>query len=93
MEGMKAKRVNVTLSDEDVEYYESVNPGCTVLRDYVIEISYKGISITYVIFNGPYTVISMVRDCGKCYRLSWAGKLYNIDKKTFEITPVPEHFL
>lgn len=93
VKNMKAKLVNNMLTDDDIKYYESVNPGFTVADNKcVLEISlidgyYNGTSIGFVIFNGSYTDKNMVRDCGKRYQLSWGGRLYNIDKKTLEITP------
>lgn len=94
MTNMKAKRVNNTLSDDEIKYFESVNHGYKVSKNCCVEISwvdgyYKGSSCIYVVFKGHSAANEMVLDCGSCYRFAWGGTLYNIDKGTLEITPVP----
>lgn len=86
---MKVKRIISTLSDTDIKYYESANPGWTVSKDYCLAISWdNGTSCTYVVFNGPFTLNNMCRDCGQYYELAAGGMLYNIEKETLEIAPV-----
>lgn len=85
---MRAKIIINNLSDADIRYYETNNPGWTVSKDYCIDISWdSGTTCTYVIFNGPFTLNNMCRDCRHYYELAADGALYTIEKETLEMTP------
>ena len=78
------------LSQEDTDYYTSMNKGFTATAD-CLKVTYEsGESETYVIFKGNWTPYGMVRDCGDHYiRARYCG-YERIDKDTLTVTEYVE---
>lgn len=71
------------LSESEIKYYEDINPGWTVKTTNCLLVTFEdGTSMTYIIFDGPWTKANMCRDCGSYYVISIGNniqKVYQFD--------------
>lgn len=71
------------LSESEIKYYEDINPEWTVKTTNCLLVTFEdGTSMTYIIFDGPWTKANMCRDCGSCYEISIGNtiqKVYQFD--------------
>lgn len=71
------------LSESEIKYYEDINSGWTVKTTNCLLVTFEdGTSMTYIIFDGPWTKANMCRDCESYYEISIGNniqKVYQFD--------------
>lgn len=83
-------KYEVIHTDEDLSFYERVNPGFKTTGELLVhtydDYPLKNCQTTLVVFKGRYTASGMCRDCGDHYIIANYSSYDRIDKGTMKLT-------
>lgn len=86
---MYITRLENHIGDSEKRYFEKLNHGWTVPTKDCIAVEWEdGTKATFVIFQGPYTLDEMCRECRDYYELCTGGRIYHIDKHFLKVLPL-----
>lgn len=86
---MYITRLENHIGESERKCFEKLNQGWTVTTKDCIAVEWEdGTKATFVIFQGPYTLDEMCRECSEYYELYTCGRIYHIDKRSLRVLPL-----
>ena len=83
---MRIRRIENHIRETDITHLTNLNQGWTVLSKDCIAVEWNdGTETIFAIFQGPFTLEEMCRECDDYYEISTGGRIYHIDKHTLTI--------
>lgn len=79
---MKFKLLNSYLPESQLQFYKRFDKRWVVKTTDCLQVDFEdGSAAIYIIFNGPWTLPNMCRDCRTHYEFADGNKLYKIPYK------------
>lgn len=79
---MRFKLLESYLPESQLQFYKRTDKRWEVKTTDCLQVDFEdGLVTTYIIYNGPWTLPNMCRDCGTYYELALGTNLYRIERQ------------